>query len=106
MNTRLLEFLVEEMGFNAFANGDSMPEAFLVNAYVQTGVGDPERLLLGIPFWVWHTQEWLDTIQWTRAHNEKPGATQLSFYGFDIPYSRLPLDNAVTYLKRVDPAQA
>lgn len=55
---------------------------------------------------MWHTQELLDTIRWMLAHNEKPGATQVSFYGFDVPYSLIPLDNVTGYLMKVDPARA
>jgi erythromycin esterase len=106
MNTRLVEFLVEEMGFSTFAMEAAMPESFRVNDYVQTGSGDPAQLLSGLHFWIWNTQEVLDMIKWMRAHNTQPGASTVSFYGFDVPYSRLPMDNVIAYLKKVDPAAA
>jgi erythromycin esterase len=104
MNARLVEFLVEEMGFNTWALEAPMPESFLVNDYVQTGSGDPKQLLSGLHFWIWNTQEVLDTIQWMSAHNKKPGASQVSFYGFDVPYSTVAMENVLDYLDKVDSA--
>src|SRR5215510_14135440 len=62
MKDRILRFLVEEMGFNTFAIESNMPEANLVNDYVQTGKGDPVALLQGLKDSTWDTQEVLDMI--------------------------------------------
>ena len=51
MKHRLLELLVEEMGFTHFSIEASMPEAYRVNDYVLTGQGDPYELLEGMYFW-------------------------------------------------------
>lgn len=104
MKHRLLRFLVEEMGFNVFAIEANWPEANLVNDYVQTGQGDPAELLQGLYFWTWNTQEVLDMILWMRAHNENPGdAPQVSFFGFDMQFYKMAMDNVVAYLEQVDP---
>jgi erythromycin esterase-like protein len=47
MKHRMLEFLVEEMGFNTFAMEDAWPEANLINDYVHTGKGEPAEILRG-----------------------------------------------------------
>lgn len=107
MKHRILRFLVEEMGFNTFAIEANWPEANLVNDYVQTGQGDPAELLQGLYFWTWDTQEVLDMILWMRAHNENPGdAPLVSFYGFDMQYYKVAIDNVVAYLEKIDPASA
>ncbi|HYG64532.1 MAG TPA: erythromycin esterase family protein, partial [Thermoanaerobaculia bacterium] len=64
MKHRLLEFLVEEMGFTHFSIEANMPETYKMNEYVLEGQGDPEELLEGMLFWTWNTQEVLDMIHW------------------------------------------
>lgn len=99
---RLLEFLVKEMDFNVFAIEASWAEANLINEYVHTGKGDPAQLLAGLHFWTWNTQEVLDMILWMRAHNQAPGgASPVSFRGFDMQYSRMAIDNVISYLHDV-----
>ena len=103
MKHRILEFLVQEMGFNLFGIEASWPEANRLNEYVHTGKGDPAVLLSGLYFWTWNTQEVLDMIQWMRAHNENPGG---SFLGFDMQYPGMAIHNVIEYLSAVDPPAA
>jgi erythromycin esterase len=63
---RMLEFLVNEMGFTLFAIEASMPESFDINEYVLTGKGDPEKALASLYNWVYNTEEVLDMIRWIR----------------------------------------
>ena len=107
MKHRMLEFLVEEMGFNTFAMEANAPEANLINDYVHTGKGDPAELLKGMYFWTWDTQEVLDMILWMRAYNENPSHTQkISFYGFDMQYGQMARNNVAQYMQEVDPQAA
>jgi erythromycin esterase len=107
MKHRILQFLVEEMGFNIFTIEASWSESNLVNDYVQTGRGDPGRLLAGLGYWMWNTQEVLDMILWMRQHNENAGsAPKVSFCGFDIQGAQLAIDSVIAYLSRVDPSVA
>ena len=107
MKHRILEFLVQEMGFNLFAIEASWPEANRLNEYVHTGVGDPAILLSGLYFWTWNTQEVLDMVQWMRAHNENPGGAPLvSFLGFDMQFPGMAIHNVIQYLTAVDPPAA
>jgi erythromycin esterase len=107
MKHRILEFLVEEMGFNLFAIEATWPESNLVNDYVHGGEGDPAVLLSGLYFWTWNTQEVLDMILWMRAHNEAPGdAPPVSFLGFDMQFPGLAIRNVIGYLEGVDPPAA
>ncbi|MGH2587870.1 MAG: erythromycin esterase family protein, partial [Dehalococcoidia bacterium] len=103
MKHRMLEFLVEEMGFNTFAIEATWPESNLVNDYVHTGQGDPAKLLSGLYFWTWNTQQVLDMILWMRRHNENPGnAPKVSFFGFDMQQPRMAMQNVIDYLTPLD----
>lgn len=107
MKDRVVRFLVTEMGFTLFGIEATMPEAFLVNDYVQNGVGDPAALLAGLRFWTWNTREVLDLILWMRAYNagrgEKPA---VGFFGFDIEYPQMAMDYVVSYLEQNDATAA
>ncbi len=107
MKHRMLEFLVEEMGFNTFAMEAAWPEANLINEYVHTGKGEPAQILRGYAADA-DAQEVLDMIEWMRAYNGNPSNTRkISFYGFDIGYAGpMARDNVVQYLQKVDPQAA
>lgn len=103
MKHRMLEFLVKEMGFTIFAIEASWPESNLVNDYVHTGEGDPEKLLAGLHFWTWNTQEVLDMIEWMQDHNEDPGTAPLvDFTGFDMQFPVMAMDAVISYVQDVD----
>lgn len=80
---RMLEFLASEMGFTIFSIEANMPEAYRLNDYVLNGTGDPAKLLKGMYFWTWDTQEVLEMIRWMREFN-KSGKGRVQFTGFDM----------------------
>src|ERR1043165_3174981 len=80
---RILEFLASEMGFTIFSIEANMPEAYRLNDYVLNGTGDPAKLLKGMYFWTWDTQEVLEMIHWMREFN-KSGKGRVQFTGFDM----------------------
>jgi len=99
---RMLEFLVEEMGFRVFAIEANLPEAYAVDEYIRTGQGDPAKALYGLQFWTWDTREVLDMILWMRAYNADPLHTRkLRFYGVDMQYHRAALIQAEAWLKEI-----
>jgi len=103
MKHRMLEFLVQEMGFNTFAIEANWPEANLINDYIHTGEGNPAELLKDPYFGVWDTQEMLDMIQWMRVYNENPNNTQkLSFFGFDMQGDQMARHNVAEFMQKVD----
>jgi erythromycin esterase len=107
MKHRLLEFLVKEMGFTTFGIEATYAEALAINDWVHGGPGDPEVLLSNLYFWTWNTEEVLEMMRWTRRHNENPGgAPKVSFYGFDMQYSRVAMDRVEGFLRGVDPVAA
>jgi erythromycin esterase-like protein/ADP-ribose pyrophosphatase YjhB (NUDIX family) len=102
---RLVQFLVEEMGFNTVALEANWPEVNRLNAYVHTGQGDPAELLKALG--MFDTQELLDLIEWMRVYDENPRHTsKISFYGFDMQSDQLARDTIAAYLGNVDPSAA
>jgi len=104
MKARVFRFLVEERGFDTFALEATWPETRLLNRYLQTGEGDPHKLLSGMYFWVWRSESMLELIEWMRAYNEEGGS--LEFHGFDMQYPGLALKNVREYLHSMDPERA
>jgi erythromycin esterase-like protein len=80
---RMLEFLASEMGFTIFSIEANMPEAYRLNDFVLKGQGDPAKLIKGMYFWTWDTQEVLDMVLWMREFN-KSGKGRVQFTGFDM----------------------
>jgi erythromycin esterase len=100
MKHRILRFLVERMGFTAFAIEATWPEANRLDRYVRTGEGDPAVLLSGLYFWTWNTDEVLQMIQWMRHHNQSGGS--VGFYGFDMQFPGMAIDNVARFVAAVD----
>ena len=104
---RMLEFLVERMGFTVFGIEANWPESLEVNDYVLNGNGDPAQALAGLYFWTWNTEEVLDLIVWMRSYNQDPTHTKkVKFVGFDMQTTRLAVANVDAYLRQVDPEEA
>lgn len=82
MKHRMIEFLTAEMGFNAFAIESFLPEHSLINHYIQTGFGEPRKLLNTLTP-AWNTLEVLQMVQWMKKYNQD-AQTKLRFFGFDI----------------------
>ncbi len=83
MKHRMLEYLVKEKGFTMFSIEANMPEAYALNRYIINGEGDPKKLLAGMYFWTWNTQEVLDMIEWMKKYNDT-SKMKIMFTGFDM----------------------
>src|SRR6266496_2691034 len=108
IRNRMLEFLVNEMGFTGFAVGTSYAVCKIVNDYVSRGKGDINTVLSSLGFWL-NTEEMKDMIEWTRSFNQnEPGDKKIKFVGFDVGnYSRMAGAQQVEdYLKKTDPVLA
>src|SRR4051812_40782259 len=82
---RMLEFLVEEMGFTAFALEVDSATALRVDAYVRGGAGQAAAIVRGMRYWIWDTEEIVALVQWIRQHNLKPTTKHpVRFYGIDM----------------------
>ncbi len=98
---RMLEYLATEMGFSIFSIEANMPEAYRLNDYVLNGNGDPAKLLRGMYFWTWDTEEVLDMIKWMREFN-KSGKGRVEFTGFDMQTPTVALEIARDFLRPWD----
>ena len=102
MKHRAFEYLVETRGYTHFLIEATMPEARAIDRYVATGEGDPARLLAGLYFWTWNTQEVLDLILWMRSYNVRAGEPRLRFFGVDMQFPHQALDSVSAMLGRAD----
>lgn len=93
MKHRLVRYLVEQKGFTGFVL-ESSADCEPLNQYLQTGQGDPARLVGSLgPF---GTQEVLDLLRYLRAHNQRPGVAKVQFAGMDM---QAP-ENALAFLQQ------
>ena len=100
---RMLEFLASEMGFIIFSIEANMPEAYRLNDYVLNGNGDPAKLLKGMYFWTWDTQEVLEMIKWMREFN-KSGKGRVQFTGFDMQTPNVAMEIVNDFVAKYDTA--
>ena len=99
---RMLEFLASEMGFTIFSIEANMPEAYRLNDYVLTGIGDPAALLKGMYFWTWDTEEVLAMIRWMREFNAS-GRGPVQFTGFDMQTPTVAAKIVNDFVAKFDP---
>jgi erythromycin esterase len=108
---RIVEFLVEEMGFTAVAVESGLAESKLINDFVLGGEAPPDLWELGLAKYYSHWQEMRDLVTWIRTYNKDPShKRKLHFYGIDVPgYYRTwvpAFEIVATYLDNVDPTYA
>ena len=93
------------MGFTLFAIEANMPEAYRLNDFVLNGNGDPAKLIKGMHFWTWDTQEVLDMVLWMREFN-RSGKGRVEFTGFDMQYPQVANDVVREFVVKADPEYA
>lgn len=93
MKERLIRYMAENMGFNIFSIEANMPESYRMNTYTAAGKGDPKKLIAGMYFWTWNTQEMLSLVEWMRVFNRS--GRKITYTGFDMQFS----DESVAILK-------
>ena len=102
MKHRLFRFLVEQMGFRAFAIESPWEDADLVGRYVETCDGSAEEALRGL-FGVWQSTETRELVEWmcewNRAHS-KP-KDKLVFFGFDVQQPDQDGAALIAFLERI-----
>ncbi len=83
MKDRIVEYLIENEGFNVFALETEMPAASKLNNFINNGKGDPKQLLKDMGYWMWDTREMLDLLLWMRRYNETH-VKKVLFAGIDM----------------------
>jgi erythromycin esterase len=105
MKHRILEYLVENMGFNTLVTGLGYPEADKLDAYIHTDEGDAAILTKSLP--EGSTQEVLALIEWMRSYNADPAhPRKISFKGFGMLSDALARENVTEFIQKVDPQQS
>jgi erythromycin esterase-like protein len=102
MKHRIFRFLVEEMGFRAFAMESNWQGAQLATTYVQGGSGTAEQAI-SQHIVVWQGTEYADLIRWMREWNlaHPNPADKVAFFGFDIQQPELDGPGLVSYLQQI-----
>ena len=101
MKHRILRFLVEEMGFRAFAIESNWQGAEKTDQYVQTCAGTA-RDAIAQDHNVWQSSEYAGMVQWMCEWNRTHSAPQdkLTFFGFDIQQPWFDGEALVSFLSR------
>ncbi len=101
---RLLEFLVREMNFNAFALEASYAACQPINDYILYDKGYVATVLTGQGYVVWDTDEMTKMIDWLREYNQSvPEEKKVKFYGLDLTKNEIGRKEVLRYLHKVAP---
>ena len=112
LKLRMLQFLVQNMGFDVLAVEGSFPQFERVNAYVQGGPGDIKQLLKPqageTGYWFWQTDEFVAIVEWMRNFNMTRGSNRppIEIVGADVYDGKTAANMVLAYLNSVDPAEA
>jgi erythromycin esterase len=117
MRHRIIEYLIEELGFTAVAQETGFSEAEMVHKYVlgqieepRQWTEDPEKIdAEGYTWGFGKEKEQLALVRWMRNYNQKPEVVRkINFYGFDVAHGYssplTSLQSAWKYLDKVDSA--
>jgi erythromycin esterase len=102
MRHRVLEFLIEELGFNTLALEASYSAVDLLNAYVSGATGDVRSLLADLHL-MWNIEEFVATIEWIRSYNERSRGRKVRLHGLDIFPTRPGREWLTPYIERAFP---
>lgn len=84
MKNRIIQYLAANNGFDIFSIEANMPEAYKVSDYAVRGEGDPRKLIAGMYFWTWRTEEVLNLVEWMHKFNQPK--QRIAFTGFDMQF--------------------
>ncbi|MEU7472804.1 erythromycin esterase family protein [Streptomyces sp. NPDC044984] len=99
MKHRVLRHLVERKGFRTFSLELPWSSGVRVNEYVLYGKGDLDRIAreeFQGSYRIWNNADYLDLIEWMRAHNRHHPTDPVRFAGNDMGYAGPELYDRVT----------
>lgn len=102
MKHRIIEWTAQDQDTVIFAIEANMPEARAINEYIQTGNGDPKKLLAELNYWTWNTEEVFQLIEWMHNYNESEKGT-VEFWGFDMANPGAAADSVHSFIEIADP---
>jgi erythromycin esterase len=98
---RMVEFLVNEMGFTVFAIEATFSGALELNDYILGGDGNPRRALGALSYPAWTIESILDMVIWMREYNSTH-EKKVKFYGFDFRPVTTSAKSVYNYLKKTN----
>jgi Tol biopolymer transport system component/erythromycin esterase-like protein len=100
----ILLHLVESQAFDTIIFEIDWANGVRLNRYLQTGEGDPTKMVKDFVDPRWHTQEAVELIESLREHNLNPGgAPTINVYGSLVGNPSLAMDLVIEYLQQVKP---
>ncbi|MFH9041925.1 erythromycin esterase family protein [Streptomyces sp. NPDC017966] len=99
MKHRVLRYLVERKGFRTFSLELPWSSGVRVDEYVLYGKGDLDRIAreeFQGSYRIWNNADYLDLIEWMRAHNRHHPTDPVRFAGNDMGYAGPELYRRVT----------
>jgi erythromycin esterase len=101
---RLVEFLVTQMGFTAFALEAAFSDAEPINDYVLFGKGDRASALTSQGYVAHDSEEFAEMLEWLRRYNSTaPAAKKVRFYGLDLFRNDVGRAKVLEFVHRVLP---
>jgi erythromycin esterase len=99
---RIIRFLVEKMGFRAFALENNWEVAEPLGRYIETCEGTPEEALRSV-YPAWQSTEMRDLAQWMCEwnRNHTRAADRIRFFSFDVQQPFLDGRALLTFLARL-----
>ena len=98
---RMIEFLVNEMGFTVFAIEAPFADVLEVNDYILNGNGTAEKALAALRYRAWRIESILEMIKWMRQYNATH-ENKIRFYGFDDKPATSLAKTVYDYLKKTN----
>ncbi|OAS13289.1 erythromycin esterase family protein [Paenibacillus oryzisoli] len=101
MKHRLVKYLVTELGFTNFGIEEDWGNGLKLNAYIQTGIGDPKEFLKLL----YPTDEIVAMVKWMREYNSDPvHKKKIHFVGLDLKMlDQSVFDKVINYVKEHHP---
>jgi erythromycin esterase len=105
---RLVEFMVTQVGFTAFALESSYSNCQPINDYILMGKGDRNAVLTGQGYMAWDTEEFSAMLDWMRAYNQRVSdEKKVRFYGIDVlSFQGVGREKALAYIQKYAPEKA
>lgn len=101
MKHRAFRFLVERMGFRAFAIESPWDSAQQVARFVETCEGSAAEAVEAGLFAVWASEEVRDLVQWMCNWNRAHPGDRVVFFGFDIQQPAADTAALTAFLRRI-----
>jgi erythromycin esterase len=103
VKSKLVQFLIKEMGYTALALEASYSGCKNINNYVMNDIGNPYSALASVAPWTLKNRDMLELIEWMHRYNKSvPIEKKVKFYGFDILVNSEGVANLKHYLQKVD----